>query len=123
MRHAKLALSYVLGTAWALAACAGPTTVEVSGRVVVAGSDAPLANHEVEVLVTTAPWIPLGTPSYVKQASGWTDENGHFSFSVTIPKHRRFALQTTNGDHLPGSFVKLSPDGPTNNLKLIHSIH
>jgi hypothetical protein len=105
-----------------LAGCAA-TSVAVSGRVVIEGSNAPLANHEIAVLVTGPPWIPLGTPSFVKHAVGRTDANGYFSFEVKVPKHRRFALQTTNNDNLPGSFVKLSPDGYTQNLKLIHYVH
>jgi hypothetical protein len=119
MQPSRVTAFLLLGV---LAGCAA-TSVDVSGRVVIEGSNAPLANHEIEVLVTSPPWIPLGTPSYVKRAVARTDVNGFFSFAVKIPKHRRFALQTTNNDNLPGSFLKLSPDESTQNLKLIHSLN
>jgi hypothetical protein len=94
--------------------------VEVSGHVLVAGTNAPLANHEVEVWVLHEPPIPIAMGSYVKESSGTTDENGAFSFSVKVPRHRPFLLQTSGADGLPSGIERLMPGEVTTNLTMLH---
>jgi hypothetical protein len=117
----KLAAVLILGTASAVTACAGPRIpVQVSGHVVVAGSNAPLANHEIEVWVLHEPPIPIAMGSYVKESVAMTEANGAFSLSIEVPKNRSFLLQTSGVDGLPSSIAKLTPDQATMNLTMVH---
>jgi hypothetical protein len=121
----RLSLILVLCLALATSACnaADMITVAISGRVVVEGSDQPLANHEVELWTLKLPSVPVGMGSYVKNTTVRTDAAGRFSLSAEVPDDRRFELRTSNpGTVFGGGAISLEPASSITDVTIVHKM-
>src|SRR5262249_53540783 len=97
--------------------------VTVSGRAVIDGSGAPLANHEIELWTFKPPLLPFWMGAYVKQSTVLTDANGFFKLTAKVPSDPPFDLRTHNaGTVLGGGIVNLRPATTLTDVTIVHKV-